>query len=89
MSEDLNSANPADETVEESISDDKKRLDPKEYSIAPPGLEGDGIPPKESVNRDITRGAEAHVPVTDYEELSSDHEEDTTEGEITDVETST
>ena len=82
---------PSDEAVERSIKKEKHYLDPKENSIVPEFLENDGIPAREKVSRDEIR-KESQENLQDnveiFEELSSDKEEDTTEGEITDTHTS-
>jgi hypothetical protein len=81
-------ASPSDESVEKSI---KKERDPEnrfKNSIVPPFLENDGLPPEQEVSRDFESETEVMRKDDDYEELSSDKEEDTTEGEITDTNTS-
>jgi hypothetical protein len=82
--------NPSDEKVEESIRKERRYLDPDQSSIQPSFLENDGIKPSKKVSRDMLL-RESSENVQDnaeiFDELSSDKEEDTTEGEITDVHT--
>ena len=85
--EDANEANPSDSAVEGSIKDQKHNQDRRKYSIVPPALENDGLDPNNEVSTDME--SSDHYPEQgDFEQLSSDKEEDTTEGEITDIHTS-
>ena len=86
------SKDPMDEIVEKEIKRERKRRDPYVNSIDPPGLEGTGLGKKHEENVEFERGEEkddAEGPEGDsFEELGSDKEEDTTEGELTDNEES-
>ena len=84
-------SNPSDESVEKSIREEGRRLDRRKNSIVPEFMENDGVAPDEEVSRDmeIKEGQEEINEERDFYDLSSDKEEDTTEGEITDTNTST
>ena len=84
---------PTDEIVEKAIKREKKSKDPYVNSIDPPGLEGTGLGKKHERFIEFEREEERDDPEAPtgentFEELSSDKEEDTTEGEITDTEES-
>lgn len=87
--DDINQSNPSDESVERSIGEQKRYSDKRKNSIVPEFLENTGIKPSEEMSNDLqvseTRNAENEE---DFNDLSSDKEEDTTEGEITDTHTS-
>jgi hypothetical protein len=74
-------ANPMDTNVENSIREEKHRGDKRKYSISPSFR---GLP--SSSEFESTQVSDLQTsPEEDYEDLSSDKEEDTTEGEITDT----
>ena len=79
-----NDANPSDEEVERSIKNQRKSDDKHLNSIIPQFLEEDIVRPKENRGK----GANEDLQDEDFEELSSDKEENTTEGELTDTHTS-
>ncbi len=80
-------ANPSDANVEKSIRKERNSKDRYKNSIVPEFLEDDGIAPKKEESRNMKSQAQVMLD-EDYEDLSSDKEEDTTEGEITDTHTS-
>ncbi len=81
---------PMDETVEKAIKKERKSKDPYLNSIDPPGLEGTGLGKKREMYSEFEKEEEKDDPEgptgDTFEELSSDKETDTTEGEITDTE---
>ncbi len=82
---------PTDERLEKTIKKERKAKDPYINSIDPPGLEGTGLGKKDEEFMEFEREEEKEDPEspvgeTTFEELSSDSEKDTTEGEITDTE---
>jgi hypothetical protein len=82
---------PTDEEVERSIRKGRKYLNRSENSIEPGFLENDGLNPGEEISRAEENRESSERVEEDSEEfdsLSSDKEEDTTEGEITDTNTS-
>jgi hypothetical protein len=84
---------PQDEIAEKAIRKEKKWMDPYENSIDPPGLEGTGLGKKKEMRREFVKGEEnedpeAPVGESTFEDLSSDKEKDSTEGEITDTDES-
>jgi hypothetical protein len=84
---DLGSANPSDEEVEESIKAQRDHTNRRKNSIEPSFLESDDVDRVEEVTRSTERKEAREEADEDYEDLSSDKEEDTTEGEITDTQT--
>lgn len=82
-----NEASPSDEKVTQSIKEERNNQDKRKYSITPSFLEDDGLPADEEVTRDMET-EDQKISEEDFEDLSSDKEEDTTEGEITDTHTS-
>ncbi|MHB1908733.1 MAG: hypothetical protein ACYCQJ_07650 [Nitrososphaerales archaeon] len=70
--------NPSDESVERSLKENRNYRDKRKNSIEPSFLENSGISENATRNDAIDE---------DFSELSSDKEEDTTEGEITDTHT--
>ena len=84
------SKDPMDEVVEKEIKKERKWKDPYVNSIDPPGLEGSGLGKDneeyiEFVNeeeKDDPEGPSGNI----FEDMSSDKEKDTTEGEITETE---
>ena len=80
--------NPSDESVERSLKDERNYRDKRKNSIEPPFLENSGIPENEEMSNDLEVSETRNdVNAEDFSELSSDKEEDTTEGEITDTHT--
>ncbi|HZW56143.1 MAG TPA: hypothetical protein VFF30_07635 [Nitrososphaerales archaeon] len=86
MGTSIDEANPSDKNVERSIKEERKFLNKGKYSIAPPGFEESGLEGEET--KEMEDADAKTVSEEDFEELSSDKEEDTTEGEITDTHTS-
>lgn len=87
------SEDPQDERVERAIKRERDYMDPYKNSIDPPGLEGSGLGKKDEEYLEFAKGeekADPEKPVgrSNFEKLSSDSEEDTTEGEITDTDES-
>ena len=84
----MSDSNPSDETVERAIKKEKKWRDPYVNSIDPPGLEGTGLGKKNEEFIEFEKEEEKEDPDSpsgdSFEELSSDKEKDSTEGEITD-----
>ena len=82
----------SDEIAERALKKGRHRSDPYSNSIDPPGLEGTGLGKNEEETRNIEDGEENEDPIgpagSEFYDISSDKEEDTTEGEITDTETS-
>ena len=81
---------PMDEIVEKEIKRERKWRDPYVNSIDPPGLEGTGLGKDNEEYSDFVKEEEKEDPEgpsgNTFEEVSSDKEKDTTEGEITDTE---
>jgi hypothetical protein len=83
------SEDPVDEISERAIKKEKNHDDPYANSIDPPGLEGTGLGKNDEEYDEFVKGEDRDDPEkpvgrTTFERLSSDKEEDTTEGEITD-----
>ena len=80
----------SDETVEKSIRKERKWRNPYENSVDPPGLEGTGLGKGNEEFTVFEREEEKEDPEgpdkDTFDDLSSDKESDTTEGEITDTE---
>ena len=83
----LADANPSDENVEKSLKEERDYLNKRKYSIVPRFLENDGLDEKKEVRREAEKRESRAIASEDYEDLSSDKENDTTEGEITDTHT--
>jgi hypothetical protein len=80
-----------DKVVESSLKKERRFLDPSENSIEPSFLENDGLNPAEEYSREKARKDSKEIVEDDaetFDQLSSDKEQDTTEGEIVDTHTS-
>ena len=79
----------SDEKVEKTIKKERKWRDPYTNSIDPPGLEGTGLGKGQEEYSEFEKEEENDDPEgpdkDTFEDLSSDKEDDTTEGEITDT----
>jgi len=82
------SGHTSDEDTEKALKKARRFWDPNANSIEPPRLEGSGLGKKKEETRNIMSGEESEDSVgpegDEFYEISSDEEEDTTEGEITD-----